>query len=67
MRSTIIQGPIGPIHIQEASPSVTSGESEALPDRPYKTPQLKIDCQTLNFCGGNLQFKDLYFTIGPCK
>lgn len=31
MRSTIIQGPIGPIHIQEASPPVTSGESEALP------------------------------------
>ncbi|MEZ2226902.1 hypothetical protein [Microcoleus sp.] len=36
MRSTIIQGPIGPIHIQEASPSVTSGESEALPIAPTK-------------------------------
>ncbi len=37
MRSTIIQGPIGPIHIQEASPSVTSGESEALPIAPQNT------------------------------
>ena len=30
MRSTILKGPIGPIHIIEASPAVTAGESEAL-------------------------------------
>jgi len=31
MRSTILKGPIGNIHIQEASPPVTAGESEPLP------------------------------------
>lgn len=31
MRSTIIKGPIGNIHILEASPSVTAGESEPVP------------------------------------
>ena len=31
MRSTNIKGPIGTIHIIEASPSVTAGESESLP------------------------------------
>lgn len=31
MRSTIIKGPIGPIHILESSPSVTPAESEAVP------------------------------------
>jgi pimeloyl-ACP methyl ester carboxylesterase len=31
MRSTILTGPIGPIHILEASPPVTAGESEAVP------------------------------------
>ena len=31
MRSTNIKGPIGTIHITEASPPVTAGESEALP------------------------------------
>ena len=31
MRSTIIKGPIGNIHILEASPPVTAGDSEAVP------------------------------------
>lgn len=31
MRSTNIKGPIGTIHIIEASPPVTAAESEALP------------------------------------
>ncbi len=31
MRSTTLKGPIGPIHILEASPSLTAAESERLP------------------------------------